>query len=88
MEKMNEADLLERQQILNRIIAAGLNSLSHQSVNGSGPDKELLDTFVSKDFVQVLPCWPLLNEQIKFYIFKTHISSFEKFMRGESRGDI
>lgn len=88
IEKEDDAILLERQLVLNKVIAAGLNSLSHcTTYTASTPDKELLDTFVSQDFDQVLPCWDMLNEQIRFYIFKTHIKSFEKFMRGEKRGD-
>ena len=71
----------EREELLNRIIAEGLNSL-----NTSGPDKELLDAFVSQSFDRVLPCWDHLSESIRFYIFKVYINDFKKFMESQTRG--
>lgn len=89
-EKIEKVEVVEispeKQQLLNKIIAAGLNSLSYSINSGANPEKDLLDIFVSKEFIQILPCWAHLNEQVKFYIFKTHIEAFERFMKSEAKG--
>lgn len=90
MEKFESIEEIseEKRELLNKIIAAGLNSLSHATnVTSPSPEKELLDTFVSQSFEEVLPCWQFLNLQIQFHVFKAHITEFEKYMRGEKRGD-
>jgi hypothetical protein len=78
----------EKQILLNRIIAAGINSLSGAatSSNSQNPDRQLLDSFVSQSLDKVLAVWPNLDDRIKFYIFKANISEFEEYMKQKIRG--
>ena len=77
-----DTETAEKQMIMNKIIAAGLNSLSsYTNNNANGPEKQLLETFASKSFDIILACWPMLDDKIKFFIFKHYIVDFEGFMR-------
>lgn len=72
----------EKQIILNRVIAAGINSLSgYINNNTNDPNKMLLDSFISQSFDKVLAVWPMLDERIKFHIFKANIVDFENYMK-------
>jgi hypothetical protein len=73
----------EKQALLNKIIAAGLNSLSGYAANQNAPERQLLDSFVNQSFDKILPCWGLLDDRIKFFVFKTYISEFESFMQAK-----
>lgn len=86
--KQIEQNLDERQEMINKIIAAGLNTLSCHLKDESAPEKKLLDKFVMADFMTILACWPHLNEQIKFHVFKTHLSAFEIFMKEAVKGKV
>lgn len=71
----------ERQIVLNKVIAAGLNSLAqYAGARTEAEERKLLDTFVIQSFENILPCWPYLDDRIKFHIFKIHAEDFEKYM--------
>lgn len=79
----------ERQIILNKIIAAGVNSLTSailtSNSNPNDPNRQLLDSFISQSFDKVMAVWPMLDERIKFHIFKANISEFENYMREKNQ---
>lgn len=83
-----DSEMAERQAIINKIIAAGLNSLVPY-INSSADkceEKRLLDTFVTQSLDKVLPVWNQLDDRIKFFIFKAHISDFEVFISEKNKG--
>jgi hypothetical protein len=71
---------LEKQNLMNKIIAAGLNSLVGHINNPSSPERALLDSFVNQSFDRILPCWNMLDDRVKFFVFKSHILDFESYM--------
>jgi hypothetical protein len=79
----------ERQLVINKIIAAGVNSLTSSILssnsNPNDPNRQLLDNFISQSFDKVMAVWPMLDERIKFHIFKANISEFEKYMKEKSQ---
>lgn len=79
-----ETAAMEKQLLMNKIVAAGLNSLSsYTNNNSSAAEKQLLETFTEKSFDVILSCWPLLDDRIKFFVFKHYVSDFENYMRGK-----
>ncbi len=68
----------EKKRMLNQIVAAGLNSLIDKQ------EEQLLESFISLSFDQILPCWEMLNPKIKFKIFQHHLTDFEEYMRGKA----
>lgn len=74
----------ERQLVINKLIAQGLNSLVSHLHTKDTPEKVLIDSFVNQSFDQILPCWSMLDEKMKFYIFKVNILEFEKFLMQRS----
>ena len=79
--EQTDAKEAEKQILMNKIIAAGLNSLVSFVNNQSSQERNLLDSFVQQSFDKILPCWSMLDDRVKFFIFKAHISDFESFMR-------
>jgi hypothetical protein len=82
----------DKQEVVNRIIAAGLNSMSGKigfatTLDPASPERQLLDAFVSQSFERILPCWPHLDEKIKFYIFKSNVEEFLQYMNTKSKGN-
>lgn len=67
----------DRRDIINKIIACGVNSLSESYGEN---DKELMRRFISQHFEDIIPCWGMLTEKVQFSIFKLHIDSFKAFM--------
>jgi hypothetical protein len=82
-----DPNFVERQAIINRIIAAGLNSMVGHTANNMSQSEErkLLDAFVSQSFDKILPCWPALDDRIKFFIFKAHVVEFENYMAEKNK---
>ena len=79
----------EKDLIVNKIIAAGLNSLvAHVSINANPntDERKIIDLFISQSFDKIMPCWGMLDDRIKFHIFKSNISEFEQYMLEKSRG--
>jgi hypothetical protein len=79
-----EVNAAERQLIVDKLIAQGLNSLVSHINTKDTPEKALIDSFVNQSFDRILPCWHMLDERMKFYIFKANISEFEKFLAQRS----
>lgn len=82
-----QANDAEREALMNKIIAAGLNSIIvYASSNQSQPhpDRVLLEKFAQQSFDKILPCWSMLDDKVKFFIFKSNVEEFENFMRLKS----
>jgi hypothetical protein len=78
---------LEKQNVLNQIIAAGLNSLAgYTGVHATGPNKELLDAFAEQSFDRIIPCFDLLDSRIQLYVFMPHKDEFLRFMKQKQEG--
>lgn len=78
----------EKQMILNKIIAAGLNSLAiHASQKSDSEERKVLENFVSQSFENIIPCWQFLDDKIKFFVFKIHAEEFAKYMTEKQRGN-
>ena len=71
----------EKQELLNKIIASGLNSLVGFINQPDSAQHQLLQSFVNQSFDKIMPCWHLLNDQIKFFIFKVHLKEFELYIQ-------
>jgi hypothetical protein len=76
-------ELTEKQKVLNKVLAAGLNSLVSTATYSKGPDKDLLDKFITESFDKVFPCWDMLDDKIKFYVFKLYMPDFENFLKNK-----
>jgi hypothetical protein len=76
----NSDSSVYRQELRNKIIAVGLNSLANA---WGDPDKELLSEFVTLSLKDVLPTWSLLSDKVRFQIFVNHIGSFRAYMEEE-----
>ena len=83
--EQNDPVAIEKQNLLNKIIAAGLNSLSGYTVQTNCKERQLLDQFVAQSFDVILACWPMLDDKIKFFIFKANVVDFENYMREKGR---
>lgn len=84
----------EKQEVYNRIIAAGLNAIAdkvltpYKSDNLEDPERILLEKFVSQSFREILCCWSYLTPSIQFHIFKAHKEKFETYMKIEAAKEI
>ena len=68
----------KEEDVLNRIIAAGLNSMM---VYPKEEDEALINLFTQESFKQIIACWPMLSSKVRFKIFESHSVAFEKYMR-------
>lgn len=68
---------MEQEDITNKIIAIGLNSINKYTVES---EKELLNIFAKQSFSVIFPVWKYLNQDVKFSIFTENIENFESFM--------
>lgn len=77
----------EKEAVINKLIAAGLNSLvGHLNSNtNTSEERRLLELFMTQSFEKIMPCWPMLDDRIKFHVFKTNLVEFEKFMLEKSK---
>jgi hypothetical protein len=78
----------EKQELLNKIIASGLNSLTGYMHQPNAPEHQLLQSFINQSFDKIMPCWHLLNDQIKFFIFKAHLKDFESYIQQKASQNI
>lgn len=74
---LNIPEEKQKHDIVNQIIALGLNSLVMK------PDDTLVEEFSKESFQRVIECWDLLNDSIKFKIFKLKAIDFAEFLKKE-----
>lgn len=73
------------EELLNRIIAAGLNSLGDK-IQYDSEQKALMDEFVGQSFDRIIPCFNLLNERVQLYAFRPHKEEFLAYMKAAKDG--
>lgn len=74
-----------KQDIKNKIIAIGLNSLA---AAWTEEDKLLLNDFVQLSIEEVLPTWDLLSDKVRFQVFIKHFDKFTAFMHEQIKGGV
>ena len=74
---LNTSEEKQKHDIVNQIIALGLNSLVMK------PDDLLIEEFSKESFPRIIECWDLLNDSIKFKIFKLRVVDFAEFLKKE-----
>jgi len=81
LEKVEVTEIVSsrKQDILNTLIAKGVNSLQFETEE----DKAVLEAFASQSFEHISQCWGELSDKVKFFIFATYSHEFFEFKKSQ-----
>jgi|7_EtaG_2_1085326.scaffolds.fasta_scaffold00324_7 hypothetical protein len=75
-----EAERMSDSELLNNLIAMGVNSCTRSY---DATQKRLKETFVEMELCKIAPTWDLLNNEIKIEVVNTHSDEFKAWISGE-----
>lgn len=86
MNKVNVSEGLspEKKDLLNQVIAAGLNSLNIYSGESGSEERKLLELFSNEEIESLANSFSLLNHNIQVEIFNKHRELFVDALRNSN----
>ena len=72
-----EEETLSEQDVLNYLIAVGVNS-SRRSYDGEG--KTMYESFINLPLHSIIDTWDNLDQNVKLSVIEAHIDSFKRWV--------